>query len=132
MFVRSSVTLSVTYLCEWMDYEWVSLIVIFELTSWLTHLKLRMSLEWMMMLPMRVDVDFHSCDLKLEVHRLRYTMHCSFTYSDWEFRHVYNIIHECAWTFWCCGLRAVMIYLFMSKQNGHLFLLLFVCCSIAE
>ena len=88
LFIWSSVTLSVTCLCEWMQYEWVSLIVIFELTSWLTHLKLQMSLEWMMMIPMSVDVDFCSCGLKLEVHWLRYSMHCSFMYSEWEFRHV--------------------------------------------
>jgi len=103
---------SLVYVNEWSMNEFYPT-VIFELTSWLIQSKLQMSLEWMLMILMRVDVDFYSCDLKLEVHWLRYSMHCSFIYSDWEFRHVYYMIYKCAWTFLCCGLRAMMIYLFM-------------------
>jgi len=91
--------MSVTYLSEWMKCEWallnshlwVNLLVNSNYTTHVSGIN-NDGYLWESMWTCTFVI------LKLEVHCLRYLMQFSFIYSDWEFRHVYYILHGCAWT----------------------------------
>jgi len=74
----------------------------------------------MMMILMRVDVNLHSCGLKLEVHCLRYLMQCSSIYSGWEFRHIHYILYGCAWTFYVVATE-LWLYICSCKDKMDIY-----------